>query len=418
MNIHIKLFKHQKELLTAKDNMIYLRAGRGSGKSFIASLIAALRLIEGKRIICLGQNFKQVSEVLFTEVVNRLYELIPNKFTVNKSSMKITYKSGTIYFASYESLETLRGFSDIALAICDEAALANENLFTVLTFCMRGEGIKPQIILISTPRPSNWLTRFVNESKVRVITAKTSDNALISEEQIELMKKTCNDENAWRREFFGEETEDESAGILFPMNLMEQKAVVSYNTKVFSIGSDCSGFGKDNNVLVLRLGNEIKEIYKKQLATGAELFNKIFEWLTIYGIENCSGIFIDEAFGDKLYERLIEKNYPAYLIPFAGKPDDEVYQNKRSEMYFKLSMFVKENTMIGISKDLKDELNATRYKLNDRNKIALIPKDEIKEIIGHSPDTADALALTFAMSDIPRGVSVIEKLRQSSYLGD
>lgn len=418
MDIHIKLFKHQKELLTSKDNIVYLRAGRGSGKSYIASLIAALRLIEGKRIICLGQNFKQVSEVLFTEVVNRLYELIPGKFEVNKSSMKITYKTGTIYFASYESLETLRGFSEISLAICDEAALANENLFTVLTFCMRGEGIKPQIILISTPRPSNWLSRFVNESKVRIITAKTSDNALISEEQIELMKKTCTDENAWRREFFGEETEDESAGILFPLNLMEIKAEESYNTRVFSIGSDCSGYGKDNNILILRMGNVIKEYFRKQIATGAELFNKIFEWISLYGIENCSGIFLDEAYGDKLYERLIEKKYPAFLIPFGGKPDEEVYQNKRSEMYFKLSQFLKENTIVGLTREFKEELNATRYKLNDRNKIALIPKDEIKEIIGHSPDSADALALTFAMSDVPRGISIKQKFIQKQFLGD
>lgn len=29
MDIHYKLFRHQKELLVSKENMVYLRAGRG-----------------------------------------------------------------------------------------------------------------------------------------------------------------------------------------------------------------------------------------------------------------------------------------------------------------------------------------------------------------------------------------------------
>lgn len=30
MDVHYKLFKHQKELLSCKEDMVYLRAGRGS----------------------------------------------------------------------------------------------------------------------------------------------------------------------------------------------------------------------------------------------------------------------------------------------------------------------------------------------------------------------------------------------------
>ena len=72
MDIHYKLFRHQKELLACKENMVYLRAGRGSGKSYIASLIAVIALLKEQRVICLGQNFKAVSEVLMRECIIRL----------------------------------------------------------------------------------------------------------------------------------------------------------------------------------------------------------------------------------------------------------------------------------------------------------------------------------------------------------
>ena len=58
MNIRYKLFRHQRELLECKDDMVYLRAGRGSGKSFIASLIAVMALLKGQRVLILAQDYR------------------------------------------------------------------------------------------------------------------------------------------------------------------------------------------------------------------------------------------------------------------------------------------------------------------------------------------------------------------------
>jgi hypothetical protein len=58
--------------------------------------------------------------------------------------------------------------------------------------------------------------------------------------------------------------------------------------------------------------------------------------------------------------------------------------------------------MIGLNDDLKRELNCTKYILSNTNKIQIIPKSEIKLVLGHSPDTADALALTYIQPIIPK----------------
>ena len=66
--VNYKLFPHQKALFTSKDQIIYLRCGRGAGKTFCAALLCAVRLLEGKKIVCLSQNFRQSSEVLWPEI--------------------------------------------------------------------------------------------------------------------------------------------------------------------------------------------------------------------------------------------------------------------------------------------------------------------------------------------------------------
>ena len=67
MDVSYKLFKHQKELLACKDDMVYMRAGRGSGKSFIASLIAVLALLKGQRVLIMAQDYRALTEVIMAE---------------------------------------------------------------------------------------------------------------------------------------------------------------------------------------------------------------------------------------------------------------------------------------------------------------------------------------------------------------
>ena len=388
----------------------------GSGKSYIASLMAVIALLQGKRVICLGQNFKAVSEVLMQECTNRLYEILkPEEFQIHKGMMKITYKKGVIYFASYETPDAIRGYTEISLAILDEAALADPDIMTILPFCMRGKDITPKLVMISTPRGQNWLTRFVKENNVPLITATTKDNTFITEEQIALMRKSCVSESAWRREYYGEECEDIDNGTIFTSDMFDN-APKSGTT--ITIGCDPSGFGHDLNSLVLRKGNTIEKYHKVQLSTAKDMYSVIKGWIHEYGKHNLSAINIDAAYGSALYELLMETDLAGFvnLVSFGGSADEPSYANKRAEIYMKTKQFINEHGLNGVDEAAVNEFLSTKYILNNRDKIQLIPKDEIKQAIGRSPDTADSIALTFFTTDMPRGLGLERKARQSVYM--
>lgn len=418
MDIHYKLFRHQKELLQCKDDMIYLRAGRGSGKSFIASLIAVIALLKGQRVLIMAQDYRALTEVIMAECIQRLYEILePGQFEVHKVSMKITYgDTGVIYFSSYSNMDSVRGFSKIQLSILDEVCLAPPNLFEVLAYCQRNLDEPPRIVMCSTPRPANWVTSFIKERNVKVISARTSDNKLIKPEEIALMKKTCLSEEQWLREFEGVECEDNNSGVIFTEELLEPAPAEG---SCVSIGIDCAGYGKDCNCIVVRKGNSVEKIIKKTIASAKDLFAEVKLIVHEYGMQNISDICIDMAYGQGLYELLMDSDYKifTYLIPFGGAAEDPAYLNKRAEMYIAAKNYINEHGINGIDDTMKEELRATRYELSPHDKVQLIKKDDIRLILKRSPDSADCLALTFAMPDMPRGIIMSRKERQHNFMG-
>lgn len=404
-------------MLLSKEPILYARMGRGAGKSYTASMLAVMSLLKGKRTLAIAQTNQAIREVLVPEILARLNEIIPGKFKFNQTSNKIVFGKGIIYLGSYESLESLRGYTRISLIILDEAALAPPNIFEVVAFCMRDCDEEPKIRMMSTPRSANWLTEYVKKNKIPVITAKTSDNKRITPQEIELMKKASIDENSWRREFYGDEIDDDTAGVLFTSILLTSSPkFLRRNNDGYAIGIDCSGLGKDSNVIVVRNQNEILEIVEKKVASNSELCSIVRGLIMTHGKGNLSHIAIDEAYGLDLHERLTDAGIIATIVPFGGKANNQAYANRRAEMYINLKKGIEEYGLKGITEELHRELQATKYLLNNNGKIQLIPKDEIKLNIGRSPDLADALALTYIQEIIPQGLIESEREIQNRFM--
>lgn len=73
--------------------------------------------------------------------------------------------------------------------------------------------------------------------------------------------------------------------------------------------------------------------------------------------------------------------------------DPDKYTNKRAEVWFQLSKWVREGGCIPDEPDLKGELAAVRYTFDHRQRYKVMSKDDMKDLLGRSPDRADALAL-------------------------
>jgi hypothetical protein len=86
-------------------------------------------------------------------------------------------------------------------------------------------------------------------------------------------------------------------------------------------------------------------------------------------------------------------------VDFGSKSlDPDKYTNRRNQMYGELLEWLKDYPC-RIDDDEDEtlvDLCAVHYKFDSKNRKILEQKADTKKRLGHSPDSADALALTFA----------------------
>lgn len=102
------------------------------------------------------------------------------------------------------------------------------------------------------------------------------------------------------------------------------------------------------------------------------------------------------GYGAGVVDCLRSTGHTVTEVQFAGRPNDPRYFNKRSEMWMLMRNWIKSGGAIPRDEALKEELCAATYQFRG-DKFQLCEKQDVKDVIGRSPDRADALALTFAM---------------------
>jgi len=364
-------------------------------KSYVASLYIVVNFLRGLRVIALAQNFKALNEVLFMEIRARLDEMEID-YHFERQNMKITYGKGVIFGASYENLESIRGLSKISVAVCDEAALSPNTLFSSLSPCLRGEGIDPYIRLLSTPRKGSWLNMYIKEhpDTVEVIHAKTSDNPLITDEQLQLMKQSMVNRDILQQELDGVMLDiDSDSSIVRYRDFIKDKRD---SARQKWLGSDMAGLGADSNAYVVidKFGVvEYKTIQEQDTFQKTETINSLWDKHSV--ISGC--IDATGGYGQGAEDLLKQRGRDILGVNFADKATDpDKYPNVRTQMYLELAEEVKNG--FWIPEEARAELLAQSVTINNKGKLALIPKADIKKVLGHSPDLCDAIALSvFAM---------------------
>lgn len=294
------------------------------------------------------------------------------------------------------------GYTEINSLILDEGCLAPPDILTVAVPCMRGTGKDTQIYITSTPKAASYLNNLImdklknNPEEIELIKAKTIDNSFISEQEYKLMLNSFSNSTLIRQELEGEMLSEQAensvlAGVYYHKG-HDPMPLEGY----VNIGIDASGFGKDKSVITYRIGNYWMQ---KSYATlnGQDCRLEIRRMLQLNPGWKVNGICIDMAYGESLYENLCQEYEGVDLINFASKPVDDQYANIRAEMYFDLVRKIREG--MKITDDIEKELNVTLFEFNNSGKLKLVSKDEIKLVLGHSPDQSDSLALTFAIGD-------------------
>ena len=166
------------------------------------------------------------------------------------------------------------------------------------------------------------------------------------------------------------------------------------------LGVDVARQGDDSSVIARRQGQAVFSLRVLRIPDTTLVAVQAGMECTEHKADAC---FVDATggYGVGVIDSMRQTNHDPIEVYFNGKATDPRYFNKRSEMYFEMAKWIRGGGALPYDPELKEELCAAMYVfLGD--KFRLVEKDDIKDLIGRSPDKSDAVALTFAFPVVKR----------------
>jgi hypothetical protein len=162
------------------------------------------------------------------------------------------------------------------------------------------------------------------------------------------------------------------------------------------LGVDVARYGDSRTVIFPRQGLWAKEkpiILRSQNTEqiAGHVARKFDDWAGDH-------IFVDDTggWGAGVIDVLMKLGYPVSPVNSSSRAYNPRYMNKRAEMYFEAAEYIKRGGTLpeGLPEIVKEATSAT-YHFN-QNRLQIVDKDLMKDLIGISPDIWDAYCLTFA----------------------
>jgi hypothetical protein len=242
---------------------------------------------------------------------------------------------------------------------------------------------------------------------------RVDETALLDEKELASSQATMSS-SQYRQEFlcdFSASSDD----VLITIDLVSQACQRTITETDIAgapkiIGVDVARFGDDRSVIQRRQGLAafppiiLQGISNMDLA--ARVASEINAWRP-------DAVFVDAGRGEGVIDRLRQVGFDVIEVNFGGKPINDRYVNKRTEMYDSLAEWIKAGGCLPNDPALKTDLCAPTYSFNSAGKMVLESKDDIKKRGGRSPDISDALALTFALPIAPKRTSVSHRSRHN-----
>lgn len=412
----------------ARTNEIAYGGGAGGGKSILGSYWLAKCSLKypGTRWLMGRAKLKTLKETTLQSFykVAQLQGLKAGlHYKINGSNAKDNpnciefYNSSVIllkdlfYYPSDPEFDEL-GSLEITGAFIDQPEQITEKAWNIVRSRIRHEvasnGLVPK--MLGTPNPTkNFIyPKFYKPYKenrlpgdLAFIQALVTDNPDIDRHYVENLKKL--DPISRLRLLDGNWEYDDD-----PSVLMQYEKIVDLftNTHIALTGGkrymtiDVARLGKDDTTIRIWKGLTCifrKTIPKCRIDGLATLVRKL---QTEYGIPNSHTIADEDGVGGGLVDILRCKGFVNGSRPLDVKGERKNYKNLRSQCYWNLAQVVNDNLMylpdepVQNRERITSELEQIKQKDIDKDgPITIIPKEQIKQAVGRSPDEADNLMM-------------------------
>jgi hypothetical protein len=168
------------------------------------------------------------------------------------------------------------------------------------------------------------------------------------------------------------------------------------------IGVDVARSGNDSTVFLFREGSVVKNIKEYRNISTMEIVGRLIRFVEKHRVP-WTDVMVDEiGIGSGVVDRLKEQGHRVSGVNFGVAAfHKDKYRNIRTECYWKLreALNPESEKPLAIPKEfikLATELVAIEWFVSSSGKTQVEPKENVKKRLGHSPDHADALALSYA----------------------
>lgn len=397
---------------------ISIRSGHGTGKtSFLAWLILWTgTCYEDVKIPTTAPVAAQLINLLIPEVKKWKTKMSDElQQIVDVQAQDVKFANGNICFARTarkENTEALAGVhASLVIYIVDEASGVHQSIFDVIEGALTGD----KYLFIMTSNPTRTVGSFYEshnrrKSFYQALHFNSENSSNVNDKWVQKMRdKYGEDSDTYRIRVRGEFPKAASDA-LFDSEKLDISMNLDINanidrTGVFVYALDVARYGDDKSVLTKRKGYDIYEMTAKEKLSTMEIASWVANQYAQEG-QKPDAIVVDTiGVGAGVYDRLVQLGLPAVEGNAAMKADEDIYINKRAEMYHGLKHFIDKGGSIPKDDELFEELISITYSYNETGKLRLPKKEEIKDDLGRSPDKADSLALQFFTTIIPNEIS-------------
>lgn len=423
MEININPTKRQsqawKYLNDDSTNIVLFGGSAGGGKSWLGCLWITTLCLQYKGIRCLiGRT---VLTQLKLTTLNTLFDLLNymglksgEHYNFNGQSNVMTFNNGSeIIFKDLQqqpsdpNMDSL-GSLEISAAFIDEASQITSLTFSIIKSRLRYKlneyNLIPKVLMTCNPA-NNWIKKdfylphmngILEDNKI-FIPSLPLDNPYLPDSYIQMLKELPPQQR--RRLLEGDWDYLDDTGSLFEFDSISNSVFRDIpnplDKKYMSV--DVGRFGTDRSVVTIWVGLVVTEILIYTKLSTTDLSSEIRTLIQKYGIHINNVIVDSDGVGGGVADQL---RGCVNFVNNSKALHDQNFSNLKSQCYVKLSDMLKEGKISlnvmdpTIIDDLTQELLSVKLKDVDKdNKVAVQSKDEMKKVLGKSPDLSDSLMM-------------------------